>query len=239
MSEAFATLLEQVEWPIPADAAQLEQYVRGYNAVVTANQTLNLTRLLDPEAYWEKHLWDSLQGLKLLALPDQGTLVDVGSGAGFPGIPAAIALPGWRVTVLDATQRKVAFLRELASELQLDRVSAIAGRAETLAHASRYREQFDLATIRAVGTAAACLEYCLPFVKVGGQVLLYRGHWTEAEAISCRRAAHELGGKVSAAHAFTTPITASVRHCIVVSKVKSTPRDYPRRPGIPQQQPLA
>lgn len=237
-TQAFAAYLDQVAWPIALTSQQIAALVQGYGLVLSANEHLNLTRLIEPEAYWEKHLWDSLQGLALLELPSEGRAIDVGSGAGFPGIPLAICLPTWQFTLLDSTQRKVAFLQELAGSLALASVQAIAGRAETLGHEQDFRAQYDLATIRAVGSAPECLEYCLPFLKTGGQALLYRGHWTDAEADTCAAAAKLLGGAVVATHAFTTPVTAGQRHCLIVRKTRATPLDYPRRPGIPKQQPL-
>ncbi len=238
-TQAFAAFLDHVTWPINLTSAQITALVQGYGLVLAANQHLNLTRLLEPADYWEKHLWDSLKGLTLLDLPSQGRMIDVGSGAGFPGIPIAISLPTWAFTLLDATQRKVAFLQELAESLGLANVKAVAGRAETLGQERAFRAQYDLATIRAVGSAPECLEYCLPFLKVGGQALLYRGHWTTAEADTCAAAAQQLGGTVVATHAFTTPITTGQRHCLIVRKTQATPLDFPRRPGIPKQQPLA
>ncbi len=237
-TQAFAAYLDQVAWPVALTAAQIAALVQGYGLVRVANEHLNLTRLLEPADYWEKHLWDSLQGLALLELPPEGRAIDVGSGAGFPGIPLAICLPTWQFTLLDSTQRKVAFLQELAESLALSNVKAVAGRAETLGHEGDFRARYDLATIRAVGSAPECLEYCLPLLKLGGQALLYRGHWTEAEADVCAAAAQQLGGTVVATHAFTTPVTACQRHCLIVRKTHATPFDYPRRPGIPKQQPL-
>lgn len=225
--------------------AQWSQYQALYAAIVTGNQQLNLTRLTTPGDFWEKHLWDSLCGLWpwLTATPPAwaepvSQVIDIGTGAGFPGLPAAIALPPWQVTLLDSTQKKVRFLQELAPALGLTTVRAIADRAETLAHQPMHREQYDLALLRAVGPATPCAEYGLPLVRVGGLVVLYRGQWTPEEEVALEQAATLLGGGIVAIQPWQTPLTQGDRHCVYLRKLRPTPDGFPRLPGIPAKSPL-
>jgi 16S rRNA (guanine527-N7)-methyltransferase len=224
--------------------ALLEQLYQG---ILDGNRQINLTRLTQPDDFWEKHLWDSFSGLWPWLVPDAARdwtvppvdrVIDIGTGAGFPGFPAAIAQPQWQVTLLDSTQKKVRFLAELATELGLEQVQAIADRAEFLGHQPAHREQYDLALLRAVGGATTCAEYGLPLVKVGGVAVLYRGQWTADEAKALRRAAGQLGASILAIQAWGTPLTQGQRHCIYLRKDQPTPDAFPRAVGIPAKQPL-
>lgn len=222
---------------------QLRQFQHLYDLVLAGNQHLNLTRITEPLEFWEKHLWDSLQVIDSLVerelLPaGSKRVIDIGTGGGFPGLPVAIAQPQWTVTLLDSTRKKVAFLQRLVTTLGLPQVSTLCDRAEHLGHDHSYREAFDLALIRAVGTGTVCAEYALPFLKVGGIAILYRGQWTMAESTALQAAAVILGGTVELTTEFTTPLSQSQRHCLYLRKLRSTPSCYPRAIGIPQQQPL-
>lgn len=223
---------------------QLEQL---YHGILEGNRQLNLTRLTTPDDFWEKHLWDAYSGLWPWLVPDAPRdwavpavtrAIDIGTGAGFPGLPAAIAQPQWQVTLLDSTQKKVRFLAELADQLGLTGVRAIAERAECLGHQPAHREQYDLALLRAVGSATTCAEYGLPLVKVGGIAVLYRGQWSHEEAQALRQAAGNLGASVLATQAWTTPLTQGQRHCVYLRKNRPTPDAFPRAVGIPTKQPL-
>ncbi len=226
--------------PSPPQQQQLQQL---YPLVMSGNQTQNLTRITDPIDFWEKHLWDSLRGLCLLgsweviqAQPWRG--IDIGTGAGFPGIPAQIALPQTTFTLLDSTQRKIAFVQETLQKLSLTQTRAVAQRAEVWGQTQQERGSYDIALARALAAAEICAEYCLPLLKVGGRAILYRGHWTEAEARTLQLALKPLGGKLAHVEAFTTPHSQGVRHCLLLEKVAPTPDLYPRSPGIPKRQPL-
>jgi 16S rRNA (guanine527-N7)-methyltransferase len=162
-------------------AHQQQQFQQLYGCILIGNRQLNLTRLTEPIDFWEKHLWDSLRGIvPLLPTRDDTALkvIDIGTGAGFPGLPIAIVCSQWRVTLLDSTHKKVAFLDSLRQELRLRQVRTRCDRVETLGRSQR--DTYDLALLRAVASAVACAEYALPLLKVGGEAILYRGQWTAA-----------------------------------------------------------
>lgn len=221
--------------------SQQVSYQCLYHEVIQANQQLNLTRITEPQAFWEKHLWDSLRGIQpWLSQPNGSTLrvIDVGTGGGFPGIPIAIALPQWQLTLLDSTRKKIAFLEALATTLNLPNVQTQVDRAEQAGQSPQHRQQYDLALIRAVATAPICAEYTLPLLKLGGTAILYRGQWLAEEAEALQLAATLLGGKIEQIDSFTTPLSQGIRHCVHVKKVKPTPATYPRAIGVPTQKPL-
>jgi 16S rRNA (guanine527-N7)-methyltransferase len=228
---------ETMNWQ-PTDRQQ-SQLQSLYNEVIIANQQLNLTRITQPEEFWEKHLWDSLRGVgDLINHPDALQVIDIGTGAGFPGLPLAIARPDWQLTLVDSTAKKVGFIESIAPELGLTNVRPIVSRIEELGQNRSHRHQSDLALIRAVAAANICAEYALPLVKVGGTAILYRGNWTEEEATSLELAVAKLGGEISKIDRFTTPISHSIRHCIWLHKTTDTHPYYPRAIGIPTQKPL-
>ncbi|AZB71391.1 16S rRNA (guanine(527)-N(7))-methyltransferase RsmG [Synechococcus elongatus] len=220
-------------------AQQQQQFEALYHGIVAGNQRLNLTRITDPAEFTEKHLWDSLYGLRPLLTDNwSGEIIDIGTGGGFPGLPAAIALPQSQVTLLDSTRKKIQFLQTLAQDLGLANVTAQVGRAEEWGRDRRTRARYDWATIRAVGPATVCAEYCLPLLKIGGKAVLYRGQWTEEEAIALDRAVAILGGKVVEVAATFLPESGAERHCITLQKTAQTPAAYPRMVGLPSQKPL-
>jgi 16S rRNA (guanine527-N7)-methyltransferase len=228
---------ETISW-FPTEQQQLQlQFL--YAAVVTANQKLNLTRITEPEEFWEKHLWDSLRGVgDLIINPSAKQVIDIGTGAGFPGLPLAIARPDWQLTLVDSTAKKVGFIESIAPEIGLTNIHPVVSRIEELGQQAQHRHQYDLALVRAVASANICAEYALPLVKIGGTAILYRGNWTEEEADSLELAVAKLGGEVTNIEAFTTPISNSIRHCIWLQKIADTHPYYPRAVGIPTLKPL-
>ncbi len=229
-------------------ATQQEVFRHLFAGILAGNQQMNLTRITEPGEFWEKHLWDSLNGLapwlsptlrtEALEISATARVIDIGTGAGFPGLPAAIAFPDWQITLLDATQKKVRFLADLASSLGLDSVRAIRDRAEFLAHQLSHRELYDLALLRAVGAAATCAEYALPLLKVGGVAVLYRGQWTDADTTQLEPVVRQLGGQILQVIPSTTPLTQGCRHCIYLKKQATTSDAFPRSVGIPAKTPL-
>jgi 16S rRNA (guanine527-N7)-methyltransferase len=210
-----------------------------YTAVVTANRNLNLTRITEPEEFWEKHLWDSVRGIGDLITTSQPLqAIDIGTGAGFPGLPLAIARSDWHFTLVDSTAKKVGFIQSIAPELGLTNIRALVSRIEELGQQSEHRHHYDLALVRAVASANICAEYALPLVKIGGTAILYRGNWTDEEAESLELAVAKLGGEISKIDRFTTPTTHSIRHCICIQKIGNTHPYYPRAVGIPTQKPI-
>lgn len=222
-----------------------------YRAVLEGNQRLNLTRITEPSAFWEKHLWDSLRGIRpfltpaqdgsgpiIAPLPPTARVIDIGTGAGFPGLPIAIACPLWSVTLLDSTRKKLAFVASLGSMLGLGNITPLVDRVEAVGQHPSDREQYDLAVIRAVGPATVCAEYALPLVKPGGWAVLYRGEWTVDEAEALYQASQQLGGSLAITERLQTPLSQSVRHLLYLHKAEPTPRHWPRGVGIPAQSPL-
>ncbi len=228
---------ETLDW-CPTASQQL-QFQLLYAEVVNANQQLNLTRITTPEDFWEKHLWDSLRGVgELINNPSDLKVIDIGTGAGFPGLPLAIARPDWQMTLVDSTAKKVGFIESIAPALDLNNISPLVSRIEALGQERQHRHQYDLALIRAVSSANVCAEYALPLVKVDGTAILYRGNWTEAEAESLELAVAKLGGEIAKIDRFTTPISNSIRHCIWLHKTIDTHPYYPRAVGTPTLKPL-
>lgn len=236
------------EW-MPSDQQQ-RQFLRLYDLILEANQQFNLTRITEPADFWEKHLWDSLQGVaqwldpssldqpEVSGLSQIQRVIDIGTGGGFPGIPVAIARPDWQVTLLDSTRKKVNFLQSLCQTMGLEQVKAICDRAEAVGQMAQQRETYDLALIRAVGSASACAEYALPLLKVGGVAVLYRGQWSAEEAETLQPAVQRLGGQLQSVEQFQTPLTQGIRHCVYLEKVATTPVEFPRAVGIPAKAPL-
>lgn len=220
--------------------AQEQLFQQVYQEVLAGNRQQNLTRITSPEDFWEKHLWDSLSGIvgieEILAHKLQ--IIDVGTGAGFPGIPLAIAFPHWHITLLDSTRKKINFVNDLIAKLELKNTTGIVARAEALGRIPGDRASYDLALVRAVSKPSVCAEYSLPFVKKGGLAILYRGHWSEEDTESLAAAAAQLGSKIELIHPWKTPLSDGVRHCIYLRKHSNTSKKFPREVGVPEKDPL-
>jgi 16S rRNA (guanine527-N7)-methyltransferase len=212
-----------------------------YRQILQGNQQLNLTRITDPEEFWEKHLWDSLRGIKQWLTPEASCqnlrVIDVGTGAGFPGIPIAIACPNWEVTLLDSTRKKIAFLETLLAAIGVQ-AHTLVDRVEHVGQMLQHRESYDLVCIRAVASASVCAEYSLPLLKQGGTAVLYRGQWLEEETAALQEAVQKLGGAIEQIDRFVTPLSQSLRHCVYVKKIRPTRPEFPRPVGVPTQKPL-
>ncbi|MGB3299016.1 MAG: 16S rRNA (guanine(527)-N(7))-methyltransferase RsmG [Phormidesmis sp.] len=240
-------------------AAQQALFQQFYEQIVDINQRINLTRITTPEDFWEKHLWDSLSGVapwlsepppEELALADEEIqsgidtpirLIDIGTGGGVPGIPVAIALtPLFKtveLTLLDATRKKIQFLQALCPQMGLS-ATCLAERAEAIGQQKAHREQYDLALVRAVGSAATCAEYALPLLKLGGQAVLFRGQWSPEETEAIIPVVDLLGGEITDLQSWQTPLTQGTRHCLFIHKNAPTPLDLPRAVGVPSKKPL-
>ncbi|MDZ7952526.1 16S rRNA (guanine(527)-N(7))-methyltransferase RsmG [Nostoc sp. DedQUE09] len=221
---------------------QQPQFQKLYELILEGNRQLNLTRIVDSQEFWEKHLWDSLRGIAPLLSanfsPASPTIIDIGTGAGFPGIPVAITVPNCTITLLDSTRKKITFLDNILTELALTNAKTLVGRAEEIGQHPQHRLAYDIALIRAVGAVSVCAEYTLPLLKQGGLAIIYRGNWTEDETIVLKNAVKHLGGVIESIEKFTTPLSHSIRHCVYLRKVATTPANFPRAVGVPTQKPL-
>ncbi|MCL4489302.1 MAG: 16S rRNA (guanine(527)-N(7))-methyltransferase RsmG [Chloroflexi bacterium] len=216
---------------------QLEQFDDYVRALLDWNMRLNLTGITDPNEIMVKHLLDSLSVAPLLNAPFHARLIDIGTGAGFPGIVLKIALPQLDVTLLEATGKKVQFLKHILVSLQIHGAEAIQGRAEDLGRDPAHREQYDYAVARAVADLATLVEYALPFLRVGGVFVAQKGIDVEEEIRGGGRAIRLLGGHLRE----TLPVQLpglQVRHLVIVDKAAPTPPAYPRRTGLPEHKPL-
>ncbi|MDP5338742.1 MAG: 16S rRNA (guanine(527)-N(7))-methyltransferase RsmG [Nodularia sp. (in: cyanobacteria)] len=223
---------------------QQQQFQQLYELIVVGNRQLNLTRITEPQEFWEKHLWDSLRGIApqgqfIPSLSEKTSIIDIGTGAGFPGIPVGITMPNCTITLLDSTRKKINFIDEILTQLTLKNAKTLIGRAEEIGHYPQHRKTYDVALIRAVSNASVCAEYTLPLLKQGGLAVIYRGNWTEEETKSLQNAVNQLGGIIESIDKFTTPLTNSIRHCVYLRKVVNTPASFPRGAGVATQKPLS
>jgi 16S rRNA (guanine527-N7)-methyltransferase len=219
--------------------AQLHAFDRYSQELIIWNERVNLTSIVEPQEIVVKHFLDSLSVYQALSgLPPDLRLIDVGSGAGFPGLPLKIALPDLRLTLLEATGKKTAFLRHIVQVLALTGVTVLTARAEEAGRRPDQRERYDAAVARAVAPLPVLAEYMLPLVKVGGRVVVQKGQHPAAEIKTAANALGILGGKVSQTLAVTVPGLAAERHLVVIQKNKATPPQYPRRPGLPAKKPI-
>ncbi|HEY9636513.1 MAG TPA: 16S rRNA (guanine(527)-N(7))-methyltransferase RsmG [Coleofasciculaceae cyanobacterium] len=195
---------------------QKQLFQRLYEEILLGNRQLNLTRITTPVEFWEKHLWDSLRGVlpQLQSMTSPQRVIDIGTGAGFPGVPVAIAFPHFSVTLLDSTRKKINFLETLVAKLGIDNATPLTGRAEQVAKQPQHRQAYDIALLRAVAPVSICAEYALRLLKTDGLAILYRGHWTDDETEELKPVVEKLGGMVESIEGFTTPISNSVRHCL-------------------------
>ena len=222
---------------------QQAQFQRLYELILEGNRQLNLTRITDPQEFWEKHLWDSLRGIApqgqfISSLQEGAFVIDIGTGAGFPGIPVIITAPNCQITLMDSTQKKITFIEKILTELALTNAKTLVGRTEEIGQQPQHRQAYDIALIRAVGTASVCAEYALPLLKQSGLAVIYRGNWTAEETTVLQNAVNQLGGVIELIEKFTTPLSDSIRHCLYVRKVANTPANFPRAVGVPSQKPL-
>jgi 16S rRNA (guanine527-N7)-methyltransferase len=219
---------------------QLDLFETYYRHLISWNQQVNLTTITGYDTVQSRHFLDSLTvALAFDSLTHKGTrLLDVGAGAGFPGLPLGIAFPEIRVTLLEATGKKVEFLRHVISALNLNNVSVINGRAEEIAHQPVYREQFDIVTARALAELPALLELTLPFCRLRGRIIAQKKGPLDVELASATKALAVLGGKLSDVKMVTLPELPDERCLVIVEKVAPTPPKYPRRPGMPAKKPL-
>ncbi|MCL2105888.1 MAG: 16S rRNA (guanine(527)-N(7))-methyltransferase RsmG [Oscillospiraceae bacterium] len=220
---------------VKQDALAQERFRVYARYLLEENQKYNLTAITEEEDVIQKHFIDSLMPLDWLRPPEGSTLLDVGSGAGFPGMALAIARPGLAVTLLDSTEKKAAFLRRLAELLDLP-VRVICARAESAAREDSLREGFDFVTARAVAALPALCEYCLPFVRVGGVFCAWKGLNLETETALAANAIEVMGGRL--AHIHQKSMSYGERGAVLIDKISHTPSKYPRNTALILKKPL-
>lgn len=221
---------------ITLNEKQLEQFGTYYEMLVEKNKVMNLTGITEWDEVLEKHFLDSISLIRAIDLNQELTVMDMGTGAGFPGLPLKIAFPNLKVTLADSLNKRVLFLQEVIDALELTDIEAIHGRAEDLARDKKYREQYDVAVSRAVANLSTLSEYCLPFVKIGGQFISYKSGECDEEVAASKSAVFLLGGKIRDVMKFE--LGESGRSFIIIHKEKGTPKTYPRKAGTPSKKPL-
>ncbi|MCI8324025.1 MAG: 16S rRNA (guanine(527)-N(7))-methyltransferase RsmG [Lachnospiraceae bacterium] len=233
------------ELHISLSDVQLDQFLTYYEMLVEKNKVMNLTAITEFDEVMKKHFVDSLSLVKVCDLSGSFSVIDVGTGAGFPGIPLKIAFPYLKLTLLDSLNKRVGFLQEVIEKLGLQNAEAVHGRAEDFAKPGKLRESYDLCVSRAVANLSVLSEYCLPYVKVGGKFISYKsdkinieseGNRTEIE--EAEHAISVLGGKLAEQKEFMLPSSDIYRNLVVIEKNRPTPKQYPRKAGTASKKPI-
>ena len=226
------------ELNIQINEIQKKQFDTFYSMLVEWNKVMNLTGITEYEEVIEKHFVDSLSIVNIFDLSEVNTVIDVGTGAGFPGIPLKIAFPHLKITLLDSLNKRINFLDSVIDELKLDGIYTIHGRAEDFAKKDDYRERYDLCVSRAVANLSTLSEYCLPYIRVGGIFISYKSGDVDDEVLESKKAISILGGKLDNVVKFQLPGTDINRSFIKIEKIKNTGKKYPRKAGLPSKEPL-
>lgn len=215
---------------------QFEKFSIYARLLVEWNEKVNLTAITDPYGICVKHFVDSLLPFKQITPEENAKLIDVGTGAGFPAVPLKILRPDIKITLLDSLNKRVNFLQQLSKELDIS-AQCIHGRAEEMGNLPEFRDQFDIATARAVAELSALCEYCVPFVKIGGSFIALKGSTGAVEAGNSVNAVNVLGGEISNVHEYSLP-NGDGRTLVCVKKISHTPPQYPRNKGRMTKKPL-
>lgn len=217
---------------------QVSQFIKFYEMLVEWNKVMNLTGITEYDEVVMKHFVDSLSIVKVNGFDNVTTIIDVGTGAGFPGIPLKIVFPEIKITLLDSLNKRIKFLNAVIDELELENIETIHGRAEDFSKKEDYREQYDLCVSRAVANLATLSEYCLPYVKEDGYFLPYKSGDIKEEAANSKKAVKILGGSIEDIISFEIPDTDMARTILKIHKTKATPKRFPRKAGLPTKEPI-
>ncbi len=238
--EEFSTKLNNMakKMGIELKDEEVSDFYKYMNLLIKWNENVNLTAITEPNDIIVKHFIDSLTIQKYIT--KKSAIIDIGTGAGFPGVPIGIINSDCNVTLMDSLNKRIKFLNEVITTIKIDmNVKAIHARAEELAKNIQYREKYDIATSRAVASLNVLLEYMLPFVKVGGYAICMKGSNVDDEVMCCKKALSVLGGSIEKIDSFTLPGTDFARNIVVVKKVRKTSSKYPRKAGMPTKEPIA
>lgn len=241
MDKQFEIWMEEgLGGEISLSERQLNQFYLYYELLIKWNEVMNLTAITEMNQVVTKHFIDSLSLIKIVDnLASTGfSIIDIGTGAGFPGIPLKIAFPNIKITLLDSLNKRVRFLDEVIGKLNLEDIETVHGRAEDLGRDKKYRESFDLCVSRAVANLSTLIEYCLPFVKKDGLFISYKSGKIEEELSQAKTALKILGGEIMNTITFQLPRADGERCLIKIKKVRNTPNKYPRKSGLPGKEPL-
>ena len=223
---------------ITLSTRQQKQFIRYYELLIEWNSFMNLTGITDFQEVLQKHFEDSLAVVKGIDLNNIHSVMDVGTGAGFPGLPLKIAFPHLRVVLLDSLDKRVKFLNHVILDLSLKNISAVHGRAEDLAQQKEYREHYDFCVSRAVANLATLSEYCIPFVKKKGYFISYKSEKITEEYEQAKKAIKILGGNYKNQVEFYLPQSDIYRNLFIIEKIDVTPKKYPRKAGMPSKEPI-
>lgn len=226
------------EWNIELSDVQIQQFIQYYELLVEKNKVMNLTGITEWEEVVQKHFVDSLALTKVVDLSQKSRILDMGTGAGFPGIPLKIAFPDLEIVLLDSLNKRIKFLKEVIDNLGLTGIDAYHGRAEEFARKEEFREQFDYVVSRAVANLSTLSEYCIPYVKLHGQFIPYKSGEITEELEKSQKAIQILGGKLLEVKEFSLPDSDIGRSLVVIEKIESTRKKYPRNGGKPSKEPL-
>jgi len=227
---------------IDLNAGRVKQFELYYQKLIEWNEKINLTTIIGYQEAQVKHFLDSISVISALTEEEMNkadfSIIDIGTGAGFPGLPLKILLAEPRLVLVDSTAKKVAFLRCVTRELGLDNVEIVCGRAEEIAHLPLYRQRFDLALSRAVASLPVLAELALPFCRIGGKFVAQKKGEVEQEMKKADKAIETLGGKLGQVKRIELEELSDERYLVIIDKIYPTPEKYPRRPGVPERRPI-